>query len=142
MSELRISSEQVCFIIMKARTLDAEVPSLELEAGSNPSDDQMIGVLEDQENDPTEEELRGALEALNGAEMADLIALMWLGRGDGTIDDWSGLLHEVADADIEHPIEYLLGTPLLGDYLEEGLNQFGITCTSSGAPEGVELDET
>jgi hypothetical protein len=26
-------------------------------------------------------------------------------------------------------VRYLIGIPLLGDYLEDGLNEFGLSCT-------------
>ena len=62
-------------------------------------------------------------------ELEDLLALTWLGRGDGTIDDWDDILAEIQDVREQHTVEYLLGTPLLADYLEAGLAEFGQSCT-------------
>lgn len=135
MGELRISTETVCFIIVKARAFDAKVAPTELNDGTDPPDDVFVETLEDEPAaDATEEELRRTLEALNGAEMADLVALMWLGREATPVDDWEEVLQQVAEANIEHPIDYLMGTPLLGDYLDEGLAWFGRSCTESGEP--------
>ncbi len=61
-------------------------------------------------------------------EQIDLVALAWLGRGDGTLDDWDNLRDEAARAHNNRTAAYLLGLPLLPDYLEEALAQFGITC--------------
>lgn len=58
-------------------------------------------------------------------EQIDLVALAWLGRGDGALDDWADLRAEAARAHNNRTAAYLLGMPLLGDYLEEGLSQFG-----------------
>jgi hypothetical protein len=54
--------------------------------------------------------------------------LTWLGRGDGTKDDWSDLVEQARDARSDHTADYLLGMPLLGDYLEEALSQLGYFC--------------
>jgi hypothetical protein len=132
MSELRVSTETICFIIAKARALDVKVAPTGLASGSDPIDDDYHSTLEDRASDPTEEELRQTLEALNGAEMADLLALMWLGRDDLALEEWPDVLRQVDDAQIGHPIDYLMGRPLLGDYLEEGLAKFGLSCLDSG----------
>lgn len=134
MSELRVSTETVCFIIAKARAFDVKVAPSELNEGADPIDDDYVEALEDAPaGDATEEELRRTLEALNGAEMADVVALMWLGREATPVEDFEEVLQQVAEADIDHPVDYLMGTPLLGDYLEEGLAWFGRSCTESGA---------
>lgn len=137
MSELRISTEIVCFVIAKARALDAKVAPTGLASGNNPVDDDYQATLEDLPSDATEQELRATLQTLNGAEMADLIALMWLGRDDMSPEEWPDVLHEVAEAGIDHPVNYLMGTPLLGDYLDEALARFGFSCSGSG--EAVEV---
>ena len=135
MAELRISTETVCFIIAKARALDAKVAPTGLADGSNPTDDEAgHPILEDLPSDATEEELRRTLEALNGAEMADLIGLAWLGRGEETIEDWPEIMQRVAEEHPEHPVAWLMQLPLLGDYLEEGLAAFGLSCLDSGEP--------
>ncbi|HTP92176.1 MAG TPA: DUF3775 domain-containing protein, partial [Xanthobacteraceae bacterium] len=51
------------------------------------------------------------------------------GRGDGTIEDWDELRAEAARAHNKRTASYLLGMPLLPDYLEEGLSQFGLSCS-------------
>ena len=65
------------------------------------------------------------IRGLNEDEQIDLVALAWLGRGDGDLDNWQDLHAEAARAHNKRTAEYLLGMPLLGDYLEEALSQFG-----------------
>ena len=62
-------------------------------------------------------------------EQVDLVALMRLGRGDGTIEEWDDLRREAADERERnrHTARYLLGQPLLGDYLADGLAAFGLS---------------
>ncbi len=128
MAELRINPDTVCFVVVKARELDVKVDPEELDEGSNPTDDQMTSILEDYADDPTFEELKSFLEGLNDEELEDLLALTWLGRGDGTLDDWDDIMGEVQDVRERHTINYLLGTPLLADYLEAGLAEFDLSC--------------
>ena len=125
---LSIAPEKVCFVVIKARTYDVKVDVIEPDPGSNPADDEMIEVLEDYEEDPTFDELKDFIDSLNIDEQVDLVALTWLGRGDGTKDDWSDLVQQAKDSRSDHTADYLLGIPLLGDYLEEALSQLGFFC--------------
>jgi hypothetical protein len=123
-----ISTETVCFVIVKAREFDVKVAPEELDEGSNPTDDDMQRILEDYADDPTYEELRSFLAAQSDDDLKELVALTWIGRGDYGADDWDEVLSEVPDVRERHTVAYLLGTPLLADYLEEGLSQFGLSC--------------
>ena len=138
MSELRISTEKVCFIVARARTFHAKLPPVLPDDGSNPTDESVDHpILEDRPGDATGEELRDALSGLSGAEMADLIGLFWLGRDDlRDADDWADVLAEVDDQRPEHPVDDLMQQPLLADMLEEGLAKFGHSCMDRG--EAVE----
>ncbi len=42
-----------------------------------------------------------------------------------TLDNWRDLRAEAARAHNNRTASYLLGTPMLADYLEEALSQFG-----------------
>ena len=129
MPTLRISSEKVCYLVVKAREFDVKVAPEWLDDGSNPTDDGMMRILEDYKDDPTLAELRSYLRALNDDELDDLIALTLLGRGDYTIDEWEDLMSEAEELRESHPVRYLIGIPLLGDYLEDALSEFGLSCT-------------
>ena len=128
MPTLRISPEKVCFIVVKARELGVKVAPEWLDDGSNPTDDQMAQILEDYADDATLDELKSYLQALNEDELEDLLALTWLGRGDYTLADWEDLKSEVRDVRDRHTVDYLIGTPLLADYLGNGLSEFGLSC--------------
>jgi len=126
--EMNVNPEKVCFIIVKAREFDAKVDPVEPDPGSNPTDDDNREVLEDYADDPTLEELRGAIETLDDDELIDVIALAWIGRGDFSRAEWPNAR---ALADERHRGQspgYLIGMPALGDYLEEGLAELGYSC--------------
>jgi len=126
--ELSISPEKVCFIILKAREFDVKDAVTDSDPGSNPTDDLDAAVLEDHGDDPVVEEITSLIDDLSVDEQIDLVAIAWLGRGDYTADDWQTVRGEAADAHNDKTAGYLLGMPLLGDYLEEGLSLIGRDC--------------
>lgn len=125
---LTVSSESVCFIIVKAREFDAQDVVTDLDSGSNAADDGMTSVLEAHSDDLTQKELIAFIGALSEEEQADLVALLWLGRGDGALEEWNDLRDEAQRQHNNRTAAYLLGEPLLPDHLEEGLSQFGFSC--------------
>jgi hypothetical protein len=121
---LNLPLDKVSFIILKAREYDVKESDVDPDAGSNAIDDGQTDVLLDKAEDPVREELLGAIRGLNDEERIRLVALAWLGRGTFALDEWK---EAVATAKSEHSrraAEYLLGLPLLGDYLEDGLAMF------------------
>ena len=100
----------------------------EPDPGSNPSDDKDAAVLEDHSDDPVVEELTSLINSLSEDEQIDLVALTWLGRDDYGASDWPTVREEAARVHNERTANYLLGTPLLGDFLEEGLSLLGRAC--------------
>jgi Protein of unknown function (DUF3775) len=125
---LSIATEKVCFLIVKAREFDAKDVVTDPGDASNATDDSMISVLEDHREDSVADEIRGFIDALNEDEQTELVALAWLGRGDGAIDDWDELRAESARAHNSRTAAYLLGMSILADHLEEGLAEFGRSC--------------
>src|SRR5262245_9469016 len=123
--DLVISAEKVAEILAKARQFDVKDVVTDPDSGSNASDDAMLSVLEDHASDPAQGELRTMIRALNVDEQVDLVALAWLGRGDGDIGDWQEIRSEAERAHNRRTAQYLIGMPLLSDYLEEALSQFG-----------------
>jgi len=125
---LSISTEKVCLIVLKGRQFDVKDVVADPDSGSNPTDDGMVDVLEDDPDDPVYGELVAFIGGLTEDERIDLVALAWLGRGDGTIEEWDGLRAEAAREHNRRTARYLLGLPLLPNYLEDGLSQFGRSC--------------
>ncbi len=129
MPELTISVEKVGFLIEKMREFDVKEEVSDPDSGSNAADDNMIDVLEDGGDDPVVREITGFINAMTDDEQIDLVALMRLGRGDGGIEDWDDLRREAAEGHNNRTASYLLGEPLVSDYLAEGLDAFGETWT-------------
>lgn len=135
MPELAISAEKVAFIIEKAREFDVKQGDSDPDSGSNATDDDAVDVLEDDGSDPVVNEIGSFIVAMNEDEQVDLVTLMWLGRGDGTLDEWNDLRARAVEARAEYrsprreTAHYLLGEPMLGDLLADGLDEFGIDWT-------------
>jgi hypothetical protein len=124
---LSLKPETAFFILLKAREFDAKVEGADPDEGSNPSDDRNIDVLDFQPDDAAEEELDGAIAALNEDERLDLIALAWIGRGDFGFDEWREAREAARDVDVVEAATYLHEMPALSDHLEEALSQLGLT---------------
>jgi ferredoxin-NADP reductase len=120
---LSISPEKVFFIIAKSRQSDST--ATELNANSGSADDDAVHGSRDRSKITDRSELSGFIRDLNVDEQIDLVALMWLGRGDGELDNWEDLRAEASRAHNNRTASYLIETPMLADYLEEALSQFG-----------------
>src|SRR5437588_9894793 len=79
LSELAV--EKVCFIIVKAREYDVAggEPS---DDASNPSDDRFVSAFTPANEKTTRRELTAFINALNEDEQTELVALLFVGRGD------------------------------------------------------------
>jgi hypothetical protein len=132
--DLDISTEQICAIVSMARRFDVKDVVTEPDPASNATDDQSLAVLEDHADDPIQIEFVTYVRGMNVDEQVDLVALMWVGRGDGDLDDWQDLRAQAAQSHNSRTAAYLLGVPLLADYLTEALEMLGESC------EGVDAD--
>ena len=125
---LQTPLEQLAYIIEKAREYDAETAPVDSNSGSNPSDDNDVAILEATADNPTRQELAAALDALNEDQKIEILALTWLGRGDFDRGEWREALAQAGEIHNATETEYLIGTPLLADYLEEAIaSLWGIT---------------
>jgi hypothetical protein len=125
---LDLSSEIVCIIIAKAREFHAREQVVIPEEPANPSGDWARQVLADHADDLTLQEIRETINDLEPDQQMDLVALMWIGRGDFDASEWEQALEEARQMWTPHTAEYLMARPLVADYLEEGLVSQGYSC--------------
>ena len=132
MAELRISSEKVCAFIEAAREVAGKVPST---AGDRTTtgDDSRLVTLEGPEGDGEDEDARRRqmvefIAGLNVEEQADLLALIWLGRGDYDLAEWDDALAEAEARIAARDPDYMIGDAALPEYLGGGLEAFGRSC--------------
>lgn len=91
----------------------------------DPEPDSIEEQLEQWSGDPEYLELKNAIDDLEPDQQATLVALMWLGRGDYGPDEWQAALQYANDVAGVSTADYLIATPLLADYLDEGLSLAG-----------------
>jgi len=117
--------EQLAYIIEKAREFDAQTAPVDSESGSNPSDDNGVAILEAGADNPAWQELAAALDALDDDQRIEILALTWLGRGDFDRGKWRDALAQARQIHDVAETQYLLGTPLLADYMEGAIAALG-----------------
>jgi hypothetical protein len=122
MAALEISPEKVGFVIVKAREIAAKVAAWDDGATS---DHDAESILESFSDDATQDELKGFIRDLNEDEQASLVALAWIGRGSFGPDELDEALATARAERTNRTDDYLLGMPLLPDYLEEALDRLG-----------------
>ena len=122
-----LNPDKVCFIIVKAREFDAETAA-PIGDSSGASDDRFVGILTDQSDSAAKAELEGMVDALNEDEQNELVALLLVGRGDFGPEEWAEAIAEAKGRPQMSAAAYLLGIPTVGDFLEEGLSTFGLSC--------------
>jgi hypothetical protein len=121
---LQIATEKVQYIITLARDFDAKVAPWET---SEEREEDVEAILEDSPNDPYEAQLKTFIDELNVDEQVSLVALMWIGRGTYEAEDLKEALSTARSERVNETSAYLLGVPLLSDYLTDGLEKLGIS---------------
>ncbi len=121
---LQIATEKVQYIITLARDFDAKVAPWET---SEEREEDVEAILEESANDPYEAQLKTFIDELNVDEQVSLVALMWIGRGTYEAEDLEEALSTARSERVNETSAYLLGVPLLSDYLTDGLEKLGIS---------------
>lgn len=132
--DLQTPLETICRLIIRARELEAQVPSnADEDDDEDPTDsDDEYAVLEDDSNEAIEEEMFAALDDLADDQIQEVLALAWVGRGTYDPSEWEEALEEAADPNGEAPIDQLLEMPTLAAYLDAGLAAFDLNCEGIG----------
>lgn len=138
--ELLTPLETICRLILRAKELEAQVPADEPDEDPDDVDDfddedeggGTLSVLEDELNETVEEEVRVTLDDLADDQLAEILALAWVGRGTWDASEWEDAFAEAGDLDPDERIEELLEMPLLAGLLEAGLAAFDYSCDGIG----------
>jgi hypothetical protein len=118
---MEIAIEKVHELVEYFRFLDAKNGDGDIEGHEEDSGLPSHRTCEDDAEDGTEDQIRGVIEGLNVDEQADLVALVWIGRGDYEASEWPAALRRAHERSLRSTARYLMGIPNVGDLLEEGL---------------------
>ena len=136
--ELLTPLETLCRLILRAKELEAQVPASDADADPEDVDDyddeggEALSVLEDELNDGVEEEVQAVLDDLAEDQLAETLALAWVGRGTYDATEWDEAFAEASDLTNDQRIDELLEMPLLAGLLEAGLAAFDYSCDGVG----------
>jgi hypothetical protein len=129
MPELNINPEKVCDIIELGRELAGLAISTAGDETTTGDDSPLETLVEPGKGkDPRRREMVAYLGALDAEEQVNLLALILLGRGDFSLDEWEDALLTARDSIEDKSADFLIGDPALPGYLLEGLEAFGESC--------------
>jgi hypothetical protein len=138
---LNINPDTVRFIIDKTNEFQAKEGVTIPETPLSPSDDWAQQILADHSDDPVLREIRDAIEDLEPDQQVELVALAWLGRGDYDPSEWDAAVEEARESWNARTADYLIGTPLVGDYLADALSLLGYDDAGAEDDDEDDLDE-
>lgn len=122
---LDINPDTIYRLIDLAREFHAKEEVVIPQDPTSPSDDWALQALADHEFDEGLQEFKSIVKDLDPEQQYELVALMWLGRGDSDADDWPNLVDEAKDNWGENTSDYLIAHPHLAEFLNEGLLAHG-----------------
>lgn len=126
---LNINPEIVCDIIVKAKEFHAkEAPTFDEKIPDSEYEYDWSQILTDRRDDLTYQELENVIDGLEPDQQVDLLALMYIGRGDFEENEWSAAHKEAKNNLRPHLTRYLLSKPMIATFLEKALESFGYNC--------------
>ena len=126
MPDLSIPTDTLAELIVRTRGVQSREDETDPDSGSNAIDDNDIDALQDTPGDLTRQEVMIAIRDFDQRQQAELVALMWLGRGDSEPEEWQQTVALAQERRDEPTEKYLLGQPLVADFWAEGLEKLGI----------------
>ncbi|MFO1141067.1 MAG: DUF3775 domain-containing protein [Amaricoccus sp.] len=110
-------------LILQFRAVMAQEELVSPDSGSNPSDDEGPATLQDSPDNLLRDEIAAEIEDLEPDQQAELVALMWIGRGDMEPEEWEEAVALAAERADSPTAAYLLKHPHVADHIEEGVDQ-------------------
>lgn len=122
---ITVNPETVARLMDLARTFHAKEQVVIPQEPNSPSDDWALQALADHAGDEYYAEFESIIDDLEPDQQQEVVALMWLGRGDGTLEEWDDLLKQATEQWNPRTADYLIAHPFLAEYLREGLDLWG-----------------
>lgn len=122
--ELVLTQTVVSSLVVKLRGVQGREAVTDPDSGSNPVDDGMIDALQTSPGDLSRQELRQQIADLSLLEQVQLVALLWIGRGDFEPQEWTDAMAQAEAQRVTPTATYILGQPLAADFIAEGWDKF------------------
>lgn len=118
--ELTLTEDVVSSLVLKLRGVQGREAISDPNSGSNPIDDGMIDALQSGVGDLSRQEVGQQIAELSPQEQTQLVALMWVGRGDFEPAEWREAMRLAEQQRVSPTATYILGHPLAADFIAEG----------------------
>lgn len=128
MPELRISTDKVCALIEAAREVAGLVAPTTGDRTTTGDDSRLVTIEDNPAEDGRRSEIVEFIAGLNTAERTDLLALIYVGRGDFAVAAWRDAVREAATRIADGAADFMIGDAALPEYLGAGLDAFGRSC--------------
>lgn len=119
---MNISEQTVRKLILRARAYDSKEQIEDFERDPDSEETDAVETLQTGDTDPIRTEIEDWVDSLDEEAQSELVALYWIGRGDYDGPDFASAVKAADDRHSGSTSTYLLGVPMLGDYLELGLD--------------------
>jgi hypothetical protein len=125
MPELRISTTKIDDFIEAAREVAGKVEPTTGDKTTTGDDSKLVSIEAYPGDDARREELRDFIAGLNVEEQIDLLALIFVGRGDYDIGEWRAAVREASARIERRDADYMIGDAALPEYLGTALDAVG-----------------
>ena len=119
--ELSLNPEFLRSLILQLRAYMSQGGTIGSDSGSDMSDDDAS--ITDGSGNPLRAELTTRIADLEPDQQAQLVALMWIGRGDMEPQEWADAVKLAEDRRTGPTARYLLSHPQVADDIEEGVDK-------------------
>lgn len=119
---MNISEQTVRKLILRARAYDSKEQIEDFERDPDSEETDAVETLQTGDMDPIRTEIEDWIDSLDEEAQSELVGLYWIGRGDYDGPDFAAAVKAADDRHSGSTSTYLLGVPMLGDYLELGLD--------------------
>ena len=119
---MNIAERHVRDLILRARAYDGKEEIEDFQPDPDSGETDAAESLQTGQSDPTRAEIERWFSARDEEALAELLALYWIGRGDFEGREFRRAVRDASQHPAERTPAYLLGAPMLGDFLEMGLD--------------------
>jgi hypothetical protein len=119
---MNMAEESVRSLILRARAYDSKEQIDDFQPDPDTAELDSVESMLTGNRDPIRDEIRNWIDCLDEEGQVELVALYWIGRGDYEGSEFVAAVNEARARRSSPTAGYLLGAPMLGDYLEAGLD--------------------
>lgn len=125
MTTLAVTPDNVLRLTQLAREFHAQDAVVMPDAPGSIMGDWSQHALAGHEGDASLSEFRSIVSDLEPDQQMEVVALLWVGRGDYDAEEWEQAVADARDAWNLRTADYLIAHPMLAEQIEEGMQLLG-----------------